>query len=239
MIESISHYNKLDDYQLCEDRIDVWQFSLLKPPSQSHFILNAEEKARAQRFHFERHQRRFTAARARMRLILARYLKNEAAELEFTFNAQGKPSLQHPLLPEFNLSHSGEMALLAIGKGTSMGIDLEFFSARPYLGIAKTLFSSDEINALEQTPQFLQTLTFFHLWAQKEAFIKASGLGLSYPTTEFSVPSRLAAHQKIHDSLHNKEWQLLGFMPEPGCCAALCCDLTIKELRQIRVTGGS
>lgn len=234
MIESISQHSTLDDYRLSEDRIDVWHFPLLKPPEQSDSILNEEEKARAQRFYFPRHQRRFTTARATMRLILSRYLNMDAAAIEFNFNKQGKPFINHPSLLEFNLSHSGEIALLAVGKRFPVGIDLEIFSSRPYISIGNTLFSETEIDALKQAPDSMKALTFFHLWAQKEAFIKAGGLGLSYPTTEFSVFSQLAAHQKIHDSLHQKDWQLLGFMPVIACCAALCCELSIKKLRHIK-----
>lgn len=234
MIESISHFSTLNDYNLSENQIDIWQFSLITPPANALYILNEDENKRAQRFHFERHQRRFTAARAIMRLILSRYSGIDAKALEFNFNKQGKPAIQHPSQIQFNLSHSGEMALLAVGKTWPMGIDLELFSARPYLGIAKSLFSAEEITAFEKTSQPLKVISFFHLWAQKEAFIKASGLGLSYPTTEFSVSDELAKHYSVLDKLHHKEWQMLGFMPAVGCCAALCCELTVKSLRRIQ-----
>ena len=59
-----------------------------------------------------------------------------------------------------------------------MGVDIEQYSARPYEGIAKSLFSEQEFNEFKKVPPALKPAVFFHVWSQKEAFIKACGLGL-------------------------------------------------------------
>jgi 4'-phosphopantetheinyl transferase len=168
--------------------IDIWQFSLNETLAQSATILNADELSRAARFYFERHQRRFATARTRVREILGAYLGLPAATLEFTYNQYGKPEVINSQQLQFNVSHSGEIALLAIGKTFPLGVDLEQYSARPYIGIAKQLFSPTEQTLLKNSPSRLKPALFFHIWAQKEAFIKACGLGLSYPTETFTVP---------------------------------------------------
>jgi 4'-phosphopantetheinyl transferase len=216
---------------LNESRIDLWQFSLEHELHAAEYLLNSDEQSRADRFYFSKHKRRFTTARAAMRIILARYLNTSPERLEFTYNAQGKPSVVNSQKLQFNLSHTGEIAILAVGKGFPVGVDIEQYSARPYDGIAKTLFSETELYGLLKAPPSLKPALFFHVWAQKEAFIKASGLGLSYPTKEFTVPTTFPTKQLVEDPLHNMTWQLRSFMPKIACSGALCHHPVVREIR--------
>ncbi|MFI4963013.1 MAG: 4'-phosphopantetheinyl transferase family protein [Legionellales bacterium] len=216
---------------LSESRIDLWQFSLEHPLSQAEHLLNDEERARGNRFYFSHHKRRFVTARATLRIILARYLNTEPEDLDFTFNPQGKPEVINMQKLHFNLSHSGDLALLAVGKGIPMGVDIEHYSARPYEGIANTLFSDQEYKEFLQVPTALKPAVFFHVWSQKEAFIKACGLGLSYPTKEFTVPTTMPTKQLIEDPRHNITWHMHSFMPQVACSGALCHHPTVREIR--------
>lgn len=216
---------------LNESRIDLWQFSLQHDFNSSFSLLNNEEKTRASRFYFEKHRRRFTVARAMMRIILSQYLNTAPDRLEFTYGNHGKPEIINSQRLQFNLSHSGDLALLAIGKTYSLGVDIEYFSARPYDGIADNLFSEQEIAQFKKTPPMLKPALFFHIWAQKEAFIKACGLGLSYPTKSFNVPTTMPTKQLVDDPLHNLTWQLRSFMPKVACSGALCYHPSIREIR--------
>ena len=233
-----STFKPLDptDCTLENTRIDIWQYPLDMTLTNASALLNDEELTRANRFYFTHHQRRFTIAHAMLRLIISKYLKIPPTELVFTHNPQGKPALLNDPSLQFNLSHSGELALLAVGKDHPVGIDLEFFSHRPYEGIGKQLFSPLENQRLKQLNPMLKPLAFFHIWAQKEAFIKACGLGLSYPTEQFDVPILPSTHQEILDSLHKKTWKMTSFMPEAACSAALCYDLSIKMIRYLKYT---
>lgn len=216
---------------LNESRIDLWQFSLEEELHEAYQLLNAEEKARADRFYFEKHKRRFATSRAAVRIILARYLNLPPEQLEFNYNAQGKPSVINSQKLQFNLSHTEDTALLAVGKNFPLGVDIERYSARPYEGIAKHLFSEQELEDLAKAPASLKPALFFHVWAQKEAFIKASGLGLSYPTKEFTVPTTFPTKQLVEDKLHNTTWHLRSFMPRVACSGALCHHPTVREVR--------
>ena len=220
------------DYIIHDKRIDIWQYPLHTEFSEAQSLLSEDETVRAKRYHFDRHQRRFTVARAVMRLILARYLQCQPKELRFTYNKYGKPQLLNTSL-QFNLSHSGDLALLAIGNHYPLGIDLEFFSARPYEGIGKQLFSCKEIKALAHAPRHLKPFIFFHTWAQKEAFIKACGLGLSYPTQDFDVPALPGIDDPIVDKMHDTTWKMISFMPQIACSAALCCHPEINDIRYV------
>lgn len=212
-------------------RVDIWQYPLHTEFAGAADVLNEDELARAKRFYFARHQRRFAVGRAMLRCILARYTNVPPSELVFSYNQHGKPRLVNDLSLQFNLSHSGDLALLAIGKKFSLGIDVEFFSARSYKGIGKNLFSSSENLGLQQTNAMLKPLAFFHIWAQKEAFIKACGLGLAYPTKKFDVAILPPTNQSCIDTLHQQPWQIMSFMPQVACSAALCHHPTIEEIR--------
>ncbi|MBA2655628.1 MAG: 4'-phosphopantetheinyl transferase superfamily protein [Tatlockia sp.] len=190
---------------------------------------------RAERYHFDRHRRRFTVARGMLRLILGRYSQQDPKALKFDYNAHGKPMLVNAQSLEFNLSHSADLALLAIGQQYSLGIDLEFFSARPYEGMASHSFSSQEFQAFLALPDFLKPQVFFHIWAQKEAFIKACGLGLSYPLKMITMPTFSPSNELIYDSIHQVEWQLSSFMPKVGCNAALCHSPEVTNIRYTRL----
>lgn len=170
-----------------------------------------------------------------LRLILSRYLQQEASQLDFCYNPQGKPALKEAQKLEFNLSHSEDLAVLAVGRDYPLGVDVEFFSARPYEGIAETLFSPAELDRFLKLDNSLKPQVFFHIWAQKEAFIKACGLGLSYPTKSFDVPIFSPTSATVADSVFHKKWFMRSFMPSVACSAALCHHPEVTEIRQITV----
>lgn len=216
---------------LNESRIDLWQFSLKQELHNADQLLDEQERARKERFYFSHHRRRFTTARAMLRIILSRYLNLQPERLEFTYTEQGKPLVHNVQKLQFNISHSSDMAMLAVGKRYPLGVDIEYYSGRPYEGIAKNLFSEQEVQALIKVPHSLKTAVFFHIWSQKEALIKACGLGLSYPTKEFSVPTSIPTKQLVDDPLHNITWQLRSFMPQIACSGALCHHPAVREIR--------
>lgn len=218
-----------NDCHLQDTRIDIWQYPLHTERPEFKSWLNQDELTRANRYYFDRHRRRFIVARAMLRFILARYLSTPPHQLEFSYNSHGKPALSCTTDLQFNLSHSGELALLAIGKTHPLGIDLEHFSTRPYQGIAQHLFSPLEIQALAGVANHIKPMIFFHIWAQKEAFIKACGLGLAYPTQTFNVPTFPPSHHVILDQ-HHHSWNMRSFMPEVACGAALCHHPSITDI---------
>jgi 4'-phosphopantetheinyl transferase len=222
---------------LKDTQIDLYFFSLTeKLPESALDVLNIEEKKRANRLHFKQHQHHFKRARFMLRHLLSNYLKQAPEDIVFSYGKQGKPYLpEHPNL-QFNLSHSGEYALLAIGKTHPLGIDIERYSARPYLGIGRHVFSNTENNDLANLPDNLKPLMFFNIWAQKEAFIKLLGLGLSYPTTELTLPGLSQTPHQFLDPIYKNTWALFPFMPHIGYAAALCCHPSIQTIQYIAYT---
>ena len=176
------------------DRIDVWRVCLdpcEQPDRDLRGILVPDELARAARFHFERDRGRYIRGRATLRILLGRYLETPPAEIRFQYEHNGKPEIALPKESRglrFNVSNSGGLALIAIGSGIAIGVDIE--KARPMpdlLDIARRFFSAREIQALLAVSENKRQEAFFACWTRKEAFLKATGFGLSYPLSGFAV----------------------------------------------------
>ncbi len=154
---------------------------------QHRTLLAPDELERADRFVFPKDRRKFTVARASLRTVLGARLGVDPAGLRFRYEEHGKPVLlDHPLV--FNLSHSGERAVIAISSGPRVGVDVE--AARTELdhaGVARYTYSPAEVQAYFGLPPELQIRGFFRCWTSKEAFVKTLGLGFSFPLHDFDV----------------------------------------------------
>lgn len=172
------------------DEVHVWRASLDQPVPVTrhlHTLLAADEVARAARFRFERDRNRYIVGRGLLRTLLGRYLQRPPSVLRFEYGAFEKPRLAGDG-PQFNLSHSGSLALFAFTDDVEIGIDVErdhvdFARER----IAERFFSPAEVRVLRSLPEPLQPYAFLTCWTRKEAFIKARGDGLSLPLDSFDV----------------------------------------------------
>ena len=174
-------------------RVDVWSVRLDEPAKAGSevVVLSPDEIARANRFHFEKDRIHFTQCRSALRAVLASYLAIPAAEIRFEYLTSGKPQLaaeQNPIVLQFNVSHSANMALIAVGSEHRLGVDIE--KIRDHVDtvtLAERFFSLRERAGLQALPDHLRVSGFFACWTRKEAFLKATGEGLSFPLEDFSV----------------------------------------------------
>ncbi len=214
------------------NEVHVWhaQLDRLAPASARwEEILSPDEADRAQRFRFQGDRQYFTASRAVLRLLLAAYLKTTPDAVAFDYATHGKPSLSANFANanlEFNISHSGDSALLAFTRARSIGVDIERMRfERDLEGVTRRFFSQVEQRALFQLPEPVRQNAFFHCWTRKEAFVKAKGDGLSLPLAQFDVslapdePARLLATRP--DAAERERWQLHAIAVPEGYAAAL------------------
>ncbi len=176
-----------------EDQIEVWSVDLNISDdalADLRLTLSNDETARSNRFHFERHRRRFVAARASLRAVLAAYVDLDPSHIEFEYGQKGKPRLAGEAVNSglhFNVSHSNERALIAVSRAP-LGVDIEHI--RPLKdceAIARRFFSEAEQCSLVSVPTERKLEAFFTCWTRKEAYIKAVGDGLSIPLDSFDV----------------------------------------------------
>jgi phosphopantetheinyl transferase len=195
----------------------VWRADLAEVQDRVAELLCAEERARAERIVRERNRRLWIRSRGILRTVLGRYLDIDPRALRFELGPHGKPALHGGAGQasdlRFNLSHSGEIVLIAVTAGREVGVDVERARKR-------------------YTAEFLRT------WVAHEAVVKCRGTGLATPrgdspatdlwTTELEVGPHAAAALATQDEpseLRCWEWD---DRPSQGCslpvrvvCAAL------------------
>ncbi|HET9588162.1 MAG TPA: 4'-phosphopantetheinyl transferase superfamily protein [Anaerolineales bacterium] len=229
-----------DNPDLQPHQVDIWRARLDLPMEALkgwEAVLSSEEAERAARFHFPKDRDRYIAAHGFLRGVLSRYLLCTPDELTFSANDYGKPVLiGHKL--EFNLSHSGDFALVALTRGYKIGVDLERVrQGISSLVIARQYFSKSEIAELQGLPLDQREAAFFTCWTRKEAYIKAQGLGLSLPLESFDVsltpnqPTILRATRPDADEA--ARWTLRSLEIDPRYAAAVAVegkDLEFKLL---------
>lgn len=164
------------------DEAHVWQMKLDNPVwDKFATVLSEAEREKMARFRTPELQQRYGRCRSALRLILGRYVNKSATELDFTYGQYGKPELQGQRL-QFNVSHSGEHALIAISHHT-LGVDLECMNRlkSDLDGMIDMVCHPEEKTTLLQLPEQEKSTQFYRLWTQKEAYCKMSGLGLQQP----------------------------------------------------------
>jgi len=169
--------------------IRVWNIHLPDHHSETPFcrsLLTGEELDRAAKFRKPEDAEVFILCRGLLRRVLADCLNTEPSGLRFNRNAQGKPFLEDGKL-DFNVSHSRDRLLIAVTAGRAVGVDIEFRrSGLNMKSIAKRWFAPEEqefFQALEK-----QEEGFFGIWAKKEAYVKALGVGIYKDLNTFAVP---------------------------------------------------
>ena len=172
--------------ELSSHHVDVWRVHL-SSTTPNETTLSEDERQRSSRFHFDKDRNRFIIAHASLRDILSRYLHGEPQQISFSTNEFGKPFLpDHEI--EFNLSHSGDYALIAVTRGRSVGVDIEQIRMDVEIeNLASRYFSTGEVSELMGLPPHGRVVGFFNCWTRKEAYVKARGLGLSLPLDGFDV----------------------------------------------------
>ena len=141
-------------------------------------LLSHDERVRADRFHRRDDRRLFVGGRTWLRRMLADWLGMESASLEFGYGPNGKPFLDKPAgAPEFNLSHAGRLAVLAVCEAHPVGVDVEQLTSGVYdRAAAATVLSGRECDEIDTATH--PDAAFLRAWTRKEAYAKVSGHGL-------------------------------------------------------------
>ncbi len=214
------------------DEVHVWLASLETGGERLRAledVLSVEEKERACRFRFEKDRRSFIATRGILKVLLGGYLNIAAGEVSLVNGPFGKPELSakgrsKPVC--FNVSHSRGLALLAFALDCDVGVDIEF--RRPDIGvdhIAGRFFSPGERLSLESLSPEMKERGFFACWARKEAFLKASGRGLSFGidrvevSTDPELPASLLSVRGNREDV--TQWSLRDLPVAPDYAAAI------------------
>jgi 4'-phosphopantetheinyl transferase len=215
--------------QLAPGDVHLWRLRLAQLVGD-RALLAPDEQLRADRFHYDGDRQYFIAARSGLRRILGDYLGVNPAAIEFGYGSHGKPYLANRKLAdrmladdtiEFNLSHSGDLALVGVTIDRSVGVDVELI--KPMADLEKLtarFLTPGEHQRIVQLDQADRLLAFFRTWTCKEAYLKATGEGLG------QLKSIEVVVQPQHPAqlLRLPNWDLLELEPEVGYVGAIVCD---------------
>jgi 4'-phosphopantetheinyl transferase len=207
--------------------VHVFSVALDRPDAEVGVLggmLTADELLRAGAKAAEEGRKRAVVTRAAVRALLARYLDAAPDELAFAAGAHGKPRLDPDGPLRFNLSHSGELAMIALARDTEVGIDVEQVRPRAdFTRVARRVFTEAEREAAADSD-----LAFYRHWVAKEAFVKATGRGLGASLRSFEVlleaPGGARLVHVAGDTAEAARWALVPLEVAPGYAAAVVAE---------------
>ena len=234
---------------LAADEIGVWLVELdaglesqaeidETEPGRELEVLDAEERARAARFVRARDRRRFARCRSALREILGGLVCEQPGALRFRAVARGKPELDFPNIDEkkppvrFNVSHSSDLAVIAVCRGRELGVDLEQVRA---IGeaerIVESFFSASELAEFGRLVPDEKAMAFVRGWTRKEAILKGLGIGIAgladrYETGFGSGEVTGRFSPALPNSLVGA-WRLWEASPRSGFVATVACRLHV------------
>ena len=209
-------------------------------------LLDADEQARAGRFHFDRDRRLYVSSRGLLRRLIGDALGQPPSALHFEYGAHGKPAISSASFKGrtlcFNLSHSAGWAMFALAWDREVGIDLESAArlqrdANGLAALAARVLSARELKIWQALPNNeARVAAFLRAWTRKEAYAKAIGGGLfehliraevaldaAAPISSLSLPSSEPGQSK-------RSWILHDIKAPGGFFAALALEQIVGQL---------
>ena len=217
--------------------VSVWRVRLDPGDREAQMrgVLSPDESERLQRLDRTGVGRRWLVSRAALREILATELDIEPAAVRLRLGEHGRPGLDpaaHASDLDFNLSHSGELALIALARDLRIGIDVEKPRGRDPLRVADRYFSPAEVDAIRSAGD--RPDEFLRYWTAKEALAKGLGLGLQGPWGELEVSDSDGALTPVD----RDDWRLIEVAGLPdGYRATLAVHAADARIRAHDWTG--
>lgn len=211
-------------------RVDLWVVGLAAQDLsivQLYDLCSEDERRKSGAFHFERNRRDFIAGRGLLRCVLGWYLGSAPQDLVFKYGAFGKPTLEdhpHSLSVEFNVAHCEGWVVYAICRDREVGVDIEQIrQISTSVGFPTTFLAKEERDDIESLGPDASRDAFFNCWTRKEAYLKATGRGLSESLDSFrvSVGADYSVLLSASESVRISDWKILHVSPVEGYIGAI------------------
>lgn len=219
------------------DVLHVWDVDLADPRWDAHGdVLAPAEAERFARVLMKPARDDWRRSRVALRLLVARYLADDARAFRFGQGSHGKPRLDRAdFAASFNVSHSAGRALIALAAG-EVGVDIERVADR--VGdeaalAARILAASEAAPGLNDAGGV--ATSFYRLWTRKEAYCKATGLGLYKAMASFRIETTgEATVSRVHDAdaADGTRWFIHDLACDPGWMAAVCTPLAAPVIHR-------
>ena len=219
---------------------DVWSVSLLQPPHQLaalESLLSVQERERAAAFLLPLPRRQFIVARGALRTLLGRTLGTSPSAVRFALNAHGKPALDPACELRFNVSHAGDLALIAVASGLDVGVDVEVHRRIDDLAsLAASILCPPDLDQWRADASQQGAAAFYRIWTCKEAVAKAIGCGLAMDFRALRIslaPGRAAALASLEPAWGRAgAWSLRELETESGYSAAVAASTPDLKVTQ-------
>ncbi|MEI6268804.1 MAG: 4'-phosphopantetheinyl transferase superfamily protein [Methylococcaceae bacterium] len=190
-------------------------------------VLDEAEQAQAQKFKSELLHKRYVEIHGRLRNRLAHQLNDSPEKISIKKAEQGKPYLaDYPELA-FNLSHSADRVLIAMSWNCQLGVDIELCKPRINVsGLVNKCFAEEEIGYWNKLPETQKNQEFYRLWTRKEAFVKATGHGITLGLNQCVVyPENPTEFLRVPELCGKASaWHVLDIELGEGVCGAIVAD---------------
>ena len=201
---------------LGEREAHVWIVAL-DPAAGDEDVLSAAERAAMCRISLPAARLRYARSHAAARQIVAAYLRCDPRGIVLRPDARGKPLIADANL-HFSLAHAGDVALVGIGRGGPLGVDVELVRPLPEReALVRRCFTARERADLLACDGDEETL---RLWVRKEAVAKTTGYGLARVFDGLDVLSDDAV----------PGWRIVDLAPAPRHVGALAVRDDVSRL---------
>ena len=245
--------------QLRHRQVDIWTLAPERVQEAGRLdllqsILSAEERSRHRRFRCTEAAHQYLVAHGMLRSVLSRYADIPPADWQFTYGEHGRPEIANPAYVSlrFNLTHTAGLIACVIVRDRACGIDAEHCIARRHiLGVARRMFSAQEYEALERAGDDARLEGFYTGWTLREAYVKARGIGISFPTRKLDFTVRgegdISLSQAPDIDGSGDDWQFRLVRPTADHLMAVAVELgrdadvrfNLREFRFEQPTTGS
>lgn len=178
-------------------------------------LLSEHERERYRRFRFAEDRHRYLVSHALVRNVLSKYADIQPDEWVFSQSNHGRPEVANMGLStiRFNLSHTRGLVACIVTSSCDCGIDVERVHVRhDPIGVAKRMFSTAEFEHMQQLKGREQLEYFFTRWTLREAYTKARGIGITFPTHKLNFKIKSTGEVNIEFQAdvqdNNEDWQL-------------------------------
>jgi 4'-phosphopantetheinyl transferase len=176
------------------DEVQLWRIQLDGTSGLSeryNSLLSPSEQAHASRFRLDQAREHFIVGRACLRVLLGNAFGADSSSIEIETGVNGKPETHFFNASNifFNVAHSKNTILIALGRQGVLGVDVEYFDRlTDIMEVARCNFTEDENASLAAIADWeARTRVFYRYWTRKEAVAKADGRGLLLSLSSFDV----------------------------------------------------
>ncbi len=205
--------------------------------------LDAQDRERAARFHFADDRARYVLGRGLARNILGRYLARTPETIELAATERGQLYFPDDETMRFSITHARDLVAVALTTRARVGIDIEYTERKLNLeGVAERILSAEDFREFEALPEQEKVAAFFRIWTRKEAYLKATGEGITNALKEISVSmhaEEIGTIADARDAAGAKKWRMHALTLPTNYMGCVACDDAAKRMdfQRVRLDG--